>query len=195
MKKMKLILMLLVVTFAVVYCQPKPDNTFQKPMYFPYGISVGPDTTVHKVWPTGTGSMVYPGTGIPVSTGTAWGTSIVNNSPAWNTAVTEAHTAFLWGNHAGLYRPVTWKPNYLTDILGLPTLFSGSYLDLKDKPAELELDVAISQLKGIDFPVLTQTEINALPVPVKKGKVVINSTANVMQWFDGTTWKIFPTTN
>ena len=37
--------------------------------------------------------MIYPSAGIPVSTGTAWGTSIVNNSTNWN-------TAFSWGNHA-----------------------------------------------------------------------------------------------
>lgn len=38
-------------------------------------------------------SMIYPGAGIAVSTGTAWGTSITNNSANWN-------TAFGWGNHA-----------------------------------------------------------------------------------------------
>jgi hypothetical protein len=37
--------------------------------------------------------MVYPEAGIPVSTGTGWGSSIVNNSTNWN-------TAFSWGNHA-----------------------------------------------------------------------------------------------
>jgi hypothetical protein len=38
-------------------------------------------------------SMVYPEAGIPLSTGTAWGTSITNNSANWN-------TAYGWGNHA-----------------------------------------------------------------------------------------------
>jgi hypothetical protein len=37
--------------------------------------------------------MVYPGSGIPLSTGSAWGTSITNNSTNWN-------TAYGWGNHA-----------------------------------------------------------------------------------------------
>jgi hypothetical protein len=45
-------------------------------------------------------SMVYPGAGIVVSTGSAWGTSITDNSANWN-------TAFGWGNHAGLYWPLT----------------------------------------------------------------------------------------
>lgn len=39
------------------------------------------------------GSMTYPGAGIPLSTGSAWGTSITNNSTNWN-------TAYSWGNHA-----------------------------------------------------------------------------------------------
>ncbi len=42
------------------------------------------------------GSMVYPDAGIALSTGSAWGTSITNNSANWN-------TAFGWGDHDGLY--------------------------------------------------------------------------------------------
>jgi hypothetical protein len=66
--------------------------------------------------PTG-GSMTYPGAGIPLSTGTAWGTSIVNNSANWN-------TAYSWGNHAGLYRPVAWVPTF-AQITSKPTTLSG----------------------------------------------------------------------
>jgi len=39
------------------------------------------------------GGMIWPGAGIPISTGGAWGTSIANNSNNWN-------DAFSWGNHA-----------------------------------------------------------------------------------------------
>ena len=38
-------------------------------------------------------TMVYPGAGIPVSTGSAWGASIVNNSANWNTAYTHSQSA------------------------------------------------------------------------------------------------------
>jgi hypothetical protein len=38
-------------------------------------------------------SMTYPGAGIAISTGSAWGTSITDNSANWN-------TAYGWGNHA-----------------------------------------------------------------------------------------------
>jgi hypothetical protein len=42
-----------------------------------------------------TSSMVYPSAGIAVSTGSAWGTSITDNSSNWN-------TAYGWGNHASV---------------------------------------------------------------------------------------------
>jgi hypothetical protein len=44
-------------------------------------------------------TMTYPGAGIALSTGSAWDTSITNNSANWN-------TAFGWGDHDGLYDPV-----------------------------------------------------------------------------------------
>lgn len=37
----------------------------------------------------GGGTMIYPSAGIPISTGSAWGTSITNNSTNWNTAYSE----------------------------------------------------------------------------------------------------------
>ena len=40
--------------------------------------------------------QVYPGAGIALSTGSAWDTSITDNSANWN-------TAYGWGDHAGLY--------------------------------------------------------------------------------------------
>jgi hypothetical protein len=47
----------------------------------------------------GGGSMTYPGAGIAVSTGSAWGTSITDNSSNWN-------TAYGWGDHANSYWPL-----------------------------------------------------------------------------------------
>lgn len=53
----------------------------------------------------------YPGAGIAVSTGSAWGPSITDNSTDWN-------TAFGWGDHAGLYQtPLTFS-NGLTNTAG-----------------------------------------------------------------------------
>jgi hypothetical protein len=44
-------------------------------------------------WGTNSSPMIYPELGIPISTGSAWGTSLTNNSSDWN-------TAYGWGNHA-----------------------------------------------------------------------------------------------
>lgn len=48
------------------------------------------------------GLMVYPGAGLAKSTGSGWATSITDNSANWN-------TAYSWGNHAGLYAPLSHK--------------------------------------------------------------------------------------
>lgn len=62
-------------------------------------------------------SATYPGAGIPVSTGSGWTTSIANNSANWN-------TAYNWGNHAGLYRPISYVPAWNT-ISSKPTTIAG----------------------------------------------------------------------
>ena len=50
-----------------------------------------------RAWPdsvgSGGGTMVYPGAGIPISSGTGWSSSITNNSAQWN-------LAYLWGDHS-----------------------------------------------------------------------------------------------
>jgi hypothetical protein len=52
--------------------------------------------------------------------------------------ITNWNTAYGWGNHAGLYRPVSWVPAW-SDVTGKPAFAtvatSGSYNDLINKPA------------------------------------------------------------
>lgn len=52
------------------------------------------DANGYAYWDAQSG-MIYPGAGIALSTGSAWGTSITDNSANWN-------TAYGWGNHAGM---------------------------------------------------------------------------------------------
>ena len=60
----------------------------------------------------GPSTMVYPGVGIALSTGTGWDTSITNNSANWN-------TAYGWGNHASAgYAPLA-SPTF-TGTVTLP---------------------------------------------------------------------------
>jgi hypothetical protein len=54
-------------------------------------------------------AMVYPSAGIAVSTGSAWGTSIVDNSTNWN-------EAYSWGNHS--------LAGYLTDYTETDPIFN-----------------------------------------------------------------------
>lgn len=54
----------------------------------------------------GAGGMVYPGAGIAVSTGSAWGTSLTDNSTNWNTAY--SHSQIVTGNpHAIGYADIS----------------------------------------------------------------------------------------
>ncbi len=70
------------------------------------------------------------------------------------TNITNWTTAFGWGNHAGLYRPITYvpawsevtsKPSFATvattgsynDLSNKPALFSGSFADISNKPTTL----------------------------------------------------------
>ena len=64
--------------------------------------------TERSIGAGGGGSMVYPAAGIALSTGSAWTTSITNNSANWN-------TAYGWGNHAsaGYVTGTPWTGLYL----------------------------------------------------------------------------------
>ena len=59
---------------------------------------------------------------------TAESDPVFNASPAQGIAgsnITNWNTAFGWGNHTGLYRPVSWVPSW-TDVTAKPTLFPPS---------------------------------------------------------------------
>jgi len=65
---------------------------------------------------------------------------VFTGSPSFgitNTNVSNWNTAFGWGNHAGLYRPIAWAPSW-SDVTDKPTFAtvatSGSYNDLSNKP-------------------------------------------------------------
>ena len=74
---------------------------------------VGYDLSADRSWTVT--SMVYPSAGIAVSTGTAWGTSIVDNSTDWNTAYTNRITSLTTTGTSGaatLISNVLNIPNY-----------------------------------------------------------------------------------
>lgn len=84
------------------------------------GYILSSTTTGIRSW-IANASMVYPGAGIPVSTGTAWGTSITNNSANWNTAYSNRITSLTNTGSSGaatLISNVLNIPNYTLAGLG-----------------------------------------------------------------------------
>lgn len=80
-------------------------------------------------------SMVYPGAGIAVSTGSAWGTSLTDNSTNWN-------TAYGWGNHASAGYATT---SYVgTQIANLVASSPATLDTLNELAAALGNDAAFS---------------------------------------------------
>jgi hypothetical protein len=96
-------------------------------------------------------SMVYPGAGIALSTGTAWGTSITDNSANWN-------TAFGWGNHA--------SGGYLTTASAASTYvsLSGSYAN----PSWIT-SLAYSKITGVPAFITSYTEVDTLASVTGRG--------------------------
>ena len=67
------------------------------------------DATGQVYYQTLPAAFSYPGAGIVVSTGSAWGTSITDNSANWN-------TAYGWGNHASAgYLTEETDPQWVAD--------------------------------------------------------------------------------
>ena len=100
-------------------------------------------------------SMIYPGAGIAVSTGTAWGTSITDNSTNWN-------TAYGWGNHA--------SAGYLTSATAATTYVSltGSYAN----PSWIT-SLAYSKITGVPAFLTSYTETD----PYRVTAVAVSGTS------------------
>ena len=70
------------------------------------------DLSADRSWTVS--SMIYPGAGIAVSTGTAWGTSITNNSANWDTAYTNRITSLTVTGSSG-------AATLVSNTLNIPT--------------------------------------------------------------------------
>jgi hypothetical protein len=107
------------------------------------------DLTANRSWTIN--SMVYPSAGIALSTGTAWGTSITDNSANWN-------TAYGWGNHA--------SGGYLTTASAASTYVSltGSYAN----PSWIT-SLAYSKITGVPAFLTSYTETDTLATVTARG--------------------------
>ena len=108
------------------------------------------------------------------STLTGYGiTDAMSTSHAANgitaTNITNWNTAFNWGNHTGLYRPISYVPAW-SEIIDKPTFAtvatSGNYNDLADKPT----------IDGSETKVTEGTNVTITGVGTEASPYVINST-------------------
>jgi len=159
---------------VAVACGQKADDTFTKPVYFNFGL-----TTTRITFPDGT-SMIS----VPTGTGGSVTWDAILNKPL--TFAPSVHS------HDLLYKAITYVPTW-AEITGKPTFFSGSYTDLTNKPTEIELQQAISELNVILIPKKTTAEI-ALMTPVA-GSFVYDITLNVLKIGNGTVFKVLITAN
>jgi hypothetical protein len=103
-------------------------------------------------------SMVYPDAGISLSTGSAWGASITNNSANWN-------TAYGWGNHASAGYLTAEVDGSTTNEIQSPYL-TGDTLSLSLTATTVDLSSyynSLSDLQGAvtnDFHNLGGTDAN-----------------------------------
>jgi hypothetical protein len=187
MKKMKLIIGLLLITL-LTYCQD--DKTFTKPVTF-------------TVPPTFSGGFYLNGIlylNMPSGGVADWNTLL--NKPLTFPATTH--------NHDLLYRSISYVPTW-AEITGKPTTFTPAahnhdllyklisyvptYAEITGKPGEIELQLAISQLKGIIPTRYTTAQINAFTLPIEEGLEVYDLTLHVKKYWNGTIWKIIITAN
>lgn len=166
MKKMKVLLGILLLTFAVACGQA--DKEFNSIVTFNKGFRFSTTGIIYTSLPSGGTADWNTLLNKPTTFPSTWLT--VSGKPlVFNPDLTITNP---------LYRPITWKPDYNTDIL--------------NKPAEVQLDIAISELNGIKLPVLTTVQINALIPAV--GTIVYDQTLNVLKIYTGT-WKVIITSN
>jgi hypothetical protein len=83
------------------------------------------------------GAMVYPGAGIALSTGSAWGTSITDNSANWNTAYTNRITSLTTTGTSG-------ASTLISNTLNIPTY---TLAGLGGQP----LNTNLTSLSGLSF--------------------------------------------
>lgn len=117
-----------------------------------------------------------------------------------STNITNWNTAFGWGNHSGLYRPITWVPAW-ADVTGKPTTFTPTAhthdynTDIINKPPQQDLMQAIAGLDYLPIPSKTTAQINALVMPTGASAIVKDATLNVYKVYKDGIWSIVITGN
>lgn len=112
------------------FLPPKMTTTQKNAIATPASGLIVYDTTLNALnfyngtsWSSGGGGgMVYPGAGIALSTGSAWGTSITDNSADWNTAYTNRITS--------LTTTGSGAATLVSNVLNIPTPPTATFTSL-----------------------------------------------------------------
>jgi hypothetical protein len=112
-----------------------------------------------------------------------------------STNITNWNSAYSWGNHSGLYRPITWVPSW-TDVTSKPTFAtvatSGSYNDLINKPTIPEAaDGSETKITAGNYVTITGSGTTASPYVVNASgstNLAIGQTyqGGIIFWLDAT---------
>jgi len=138
----------------------------------------------------------YPPVGIPLSTGSAWGSSITNNSANWN-------TAYGWGNHSGLYKGISDSVNLhgfatqydLTQLTSSQWVTKGDDIyytignvgiNLTTPLAKLDVNGSINgtsiQVDGVQKDIIWDSKEPSLGNPATNGYLLTSTTDGVRSW-------------
>jgi len=158
---------------------------------------ISTDTVATRAYARANG-MVYPGAGIPLSTGTGWGTPITNNSTNWNTAYTERRQ---WDGSATNLVPATGRTSLGATTVGssLFTLANPSAItflrvnadntvsalsDVNFKTA-LALNNVTNESKSTMFTSPTFSGTVTIPTPFTLGSTSVTATGTQINYLSG----------
>jgi len=181
----------------------KPDNAAQGTIVIPSSAST--DTLSTKAYARSVGGeggagMIYPGSGIAVSTGSTWGASVTNNSTNWNTAYTDR---LKWDGGATDLVAATGRTSLGATTVGSafftlanPSAITFPRIDAANtvtarSATELKTDLSLGNVtnesKATMFTNPTFTGTVTIPTPFTLGAVSVTSTGTQLNYLSGAT--------
>ena len=179
------------------------DNTAGGIIVIPASASI--DTLSTKAYARSVGGeggsgMIYPETGIAVSTGSAWGASVTNNSTNWNTAYTDrlkwdggatgltaaTGRTSLGGTTVGQAVFTSTNPSAITFLRGNADN-SINWLSAADFKTALSLQNVTNESKATMFTSPTFTGTTTIASPFTLGSTSVISTGTQLNYLSGTT--------
>ena len=181
----------------------KPDNAAQGTIVIPSSASTDTLSTkayARSVGGVGGAGMIYPGSGIEVSTGSTWGASVTNNSTNWNTAYTDR---LKWDGGATDLVAATGRTSLGATTVGSafftlanPSAITFPRIDAANtvtarSATELKTDLSLGNVtnesKATMFTNPTFTGTVTIPTPFTLGAVSVTSTGTQLNYLSGAT--------